>query len=87
VAVLALTATAAVLTGLPSGADFPLEIVASTATNNGDGTWTVTGETLEAHIAALEALGCTVRTVIDDAEQLARWQVLETQIDNEPPVA
>jgi hypothetical protein len=87
VAVLALTAAAGVLTALPGAAGFPLAIVASTATDNGDGTWTVTVETLEANIAALQARGCTVRTVIDDAEQLARWQVLETQIDNEPPVA
>jgi hypothetical protein len=86
-AVLALTATAEVLGGLPANADVPLAIVASTATDNADGTWTVTAETEEANIGALQALGCTVRTVITDAEQLERWQTLDTQIDNEPPVA
>ena len=85
VAVLALTATAEALGALPRNANFRLSVVSSTAQDNGDGTWSVTAATAEANIAALEALGCTVRTLVSDAEQLARWQVIDTQIDNEPP--
>jgi len=87
VAVLTLTGAVAVLGALPSATGFPLAVVRSTATDNGDGTWTVTAETEEGNIGALQALGCVVLTVVSDAEQLARWQTLDTQIDNEPPVA
>ena len=86
-AVLALTAAPAVLGALPRSADFPLAVVRTTATDNGDGTWTVTAETEEANTAALQALGCVVRTVVSDADQLALWETVDTQIDNEPPVA
>jgi hypothetical protein len=84
---LALTATAGVLGGLALITDFPLAVAFSTTADNGDGTSTVTVSAAEADIPALEALGCAVRILIDDAEQLARWQRLDTQIDDEPPVA
>jgi hypothetical protein len=84
---LALTATADVLGALPSKVDFTLDVLRGTAVDNGDGTWSVTAETQEENIAALQALGCTVVTVVSDADQLARWDTLDTQIDNEPPVA
>lgn len=86
-AYLALTATADVLGAIPRNADFPLAVVGSTAQDNGDGTWSVTATTEEANIAALEALGCTVRTLVSDAEQLERWQTVDEQIDKEAPVA
>ena len=86
-AVLALTAAPAILGALPSTAGFPLAVVRTTATDNGDGTWTVTAETEETNIAPLQALGCLVRTVVSDADQLALWETIDTQIDNEPPVA
>jgi len=86
-AVLALTAASAVLGALPKTAGFPLAIVAPTAADNGDGTWTVTAETLETNIAALQGLGVLVRIVVSDADQLALWEKIDTQIDNAPPVA
>ncbi len=86
-AVLALTAAPDVLRGLPAAVDFPLSIVASTARDNGDGGWTVAAHTEEANIPALEAAGVTVRTVVTDADQLARWETLDTQIDDDPGVA
>jgi hypothetical protein len=85
-AILALTASSDILGALPS-ATFPLSVVGSTAVDNGDGTWTVTAETDESNIAALQALGCTVVTAVSDADQIALWDVVSTQIDNEPPVA
>jgi hypothetical protein len=87
-ATIAVTATAEVLSQLPAvGSSFPLALAASTAKDNGDGTWTVTAQTDEENIPALTALGATVAVIEDDAAELARWQVIDTQIDNEPPVA
>jgi hypothetical protein len=87
-ATLAVTASVGVLSQLPTiGSSFPLSLVRSTATDNQDGTWTVTAMSDEANIPALTALGCTVIVIVDDATELARWQVIDTQIDNEPPGA
>jgi hypothetical protein len=86
-AVLALTAAPAILGALPKTAEFALAVVGSTAADNGDGTWTVTAETLEPNIAALQGLGVVVRIVVSDADQLALWDQIDTQIDNAPPVA
>lgn len=86
-ATLAITGPVEVLGQLPAVTDFPLALAPHTATDNGDGTWTVTGQSDEANIPALGALGATVTVIEDDAAELARWQVLDTQIDNEPPVA
>jgi len=87
-AMIAITGSADVLGQLPTiGARFPLALAHATATDNGDGTWTVTGHTAEANIPALTALGCTVRVVENDADELGRWQAIDTQIDNQPPVA
>jgi len=85
-AILSLTGTAQVLGSLPATATFPLAIVRTTASDNGDGTWSVTAETTEDNIPALTGLGCTVRTVVTDADQLEHWQVIDTQI-NQPPSA
>jgi hypothetical protein len=86
---IAITASADVLGQLPTiGASFPLALARATAVDNDDGTWTVTGHTAEANIPALTALGATVRVLESDAEELARWRVIiDTQIDNQPPVA
>ncbi|HUZ34954.1 MAG TPA: hypothetical protein VMV17_01335 [Streptosporangiaceae bacterium] len=87
-AIVAITGTPDVLGQLPTiGSQFRLTLAGGTATDNGDGTWTVTGQTAEANIPALTGLGCTVVIAVSDADELARWQVIDTQIDNEPPVA
>lgn len=86
-AMLAITGSVDVLGQLPAVTDFPLALAPNTATDNGDGTWTVTAQSSEANVAALSALGATVTVIEDDAAELARWQVLDGQIDNEPPVA
>lgn len=86
-ALVALTASQAVLGALPGTVTFRLALARGTATANDDGTWTVTAQTAEANIGALSNLGCVVRVVTSDAEQLARWQALESQIDDQPPVA
>jgi hypothetical protein len=86
-ATLAVTAPADVLSQLPSVSDFPLDLATGTATDNQDGTWTVNAQSGEENIPALTALGCTVSVIEDDATELARWQVIDAQIDNEPPVA
>jgi hypothetical protein len=86
-ATLSITGPVEVLGQLPAVTDFPLALAPHTAADNGDGTWTVTAQSDEANIPALGALGATVTVIEDDAAELARWQVLDTQIDNEPPVA
>jgi hypothetical protein len=86
-ATLAVTGSVDVLSLLPGVTDFPLALAPDTATDNQDGTWTVTAQSSEANVPALAALGATVTVIEDDAAELARWQVLDTQIDNEPPVA
>ena len=86
-ATLTITASVDVLSQLPAVTDFPLALAPNTATDNRDGTWTVTAQSGETNIPALTALGATVAVIEDDAAELARWQVLDTQIDNEPPVA
>ncbi|HEY7145485.1 MAG TPA: hypothetical protein VH637_14675 [Streptosporangiaceae bacterium] len=87
-ATIAVTAPAGVLSQLPAaGSSFPLALAASTAADNGDGTWTVTAMTDEANIPALTALGATVTVIEDDAAELARWQAIDSQVDNEPPLA
>jgi hypothetical protein len=68
---------------LPSQA-VPLSIVASTADENDDGTWSVTVYAGEDQVPALEALGYSVRVVTPDAELLARWQEIEV---DEPGVS
>jgi hypothetical protein len=87
VAVLALTGSAEVLGGLTDVVDYPLSVVGQTAVDNGDGTWTVTAETSEDNIAALQGAGCTVVVVTSDADQLSLWQTIDTQINDEPPTA
>ncbi len=87
-AIISITGSATVLGQLPAvGSSFPLALARSTATDNGDGTWTVTGHTAEANVPALTGLGCTVRIVVADADELARWQTIDTQVDSGPGVA
>jgi hypothetical protein len=88
VAIVSITGDASALGKLPTiGSSFPLALARTTARDNGDGTWTVTASTAEENIPALTDLGCTVQVVVSDADELARWEVIDTQIDNEPPVA
>jgi hypothetical protein len=61
-----------------------VSIVRTTALENEDGTWTLTVHADEDQIAALEALGHTVRVVESDASLLARGQEIEVE---EPPVS
>lgn len=87
-ATLAVTGPVSVLSQLPTvGDSFALALAPDTASDNGDGTWTVTAQSGEENVPALTALGCTVVVVEDDATELARWQRIDTQVDNEPPVA
>jgi hypothetical protein len=81
VAVLALTAPAGVLSQLAGNDDIQVAIVRATARDNGDGTWSVVVHAGEDQIPALQGLGCTVRTLTTDAEELARFEVTDTQID------
>jgi hypothetical protein len=87
-AILSITGSPAILGQLPTiGSSFPLAIAGSGATDNGDGTWTVTGETGEANIPALTELGCTVVVAVNDADELTGWQAIDDQVDRSPGVA
>jgi hypothetical protein len=87
-ALIAITGSPDVLGQLPAiGSSFPLALATATATDNGNGTWTVSGHTAEANIAALTGLGCAVSVVKSDADELTQWQVIDTQIDNGPGIA
>jgi hypothetical protein len=85
VAVLSVTGTTDVLGSLIDVVDFPLAIVAATAVDNGDDTWSVTAETSEDNVSALESMGCTVQVVISDADQIQQWDELASQINDELP--
>lgn len=86
-AVLALTATAGVLGQLPGNAAIPVAIARATARDNADGTWSVVVHAGEDQIGALQSLGATVQILKTDAEELAQFEVIDTQIDDSPPVA
>jgi hypothetical protein len=87
-AVLSITGTPAVLNQLQDAEDdFALAIVAPTATDNGDGTWTVTAMTDEANVPALTALGAAVTVAISNADELAQWQAIDEQVDRDPGTA
>jgi hypothetical protein len=75
-ATLAVTGSRDLLARLPAQS-LPVSIVASTAEENDDGSWSVTAYAAEDQVAALEALGYSVRVVTPDAELLARWQEIE----------
>jgi hypothetical protein len=84
-ATIAITGSTTVLNQLPTiGHGFPLALARATAADNGNGTWTLTGHTAEANIAALTALGCSVSILVSDADELARWETIDTQIDSGP---
>jgi hypothetical protein len=84
-AVLSITGTPAVLDQLQDAEDdFALAIVGPTATDNGDGTWTVTAMTDEANVPALTALGAEVTVAISNADELAQWQAVDAQVDRGP---
>jgi len=72
-ATLALTGPGELLGRLPSQS-LPVSVVASTAEENDDGTWSVTVYAGEDKIPALEALGYAIEVVTTDAELIARWQ-------------
>jgi hypothetical protein len=87
-ATISITGTPTVLNQLPTiGNSFPLSLAKATATDNGNGTWTVTGHAAEADIPSLNGLGCTVNVLVSDADELTRWETIDTQIDNGPGVA
>lgn len=82
-ATLAVTGPRDLVGRLPSQS-VPLSIVASTAGENHDGTWSVTVYAGEDQVPALEALGYAVRVVTPDADLLTRWQEIEV---DEPGIA
>jgi hypothetical protein len=87
-ATVSITGTTDVLGQLPATGDsFPLALAPDTATENGDGTWRVTGLVAEANIPALQELGCTVQILVSDADEVAQWQAIDDQIDSGPGVA
>jgi hypothetical protein len=87
-ATISITGSTDVLGQLPTiGHSFHLALAAATAEDNGDGTWTVTGQTAEANIPALTGLGCTVQIVVSDADEFAKWQTIDTQWDDGPGVS
>lgn len=87
-AIVSITGTTTVLGQLPAaGESFPLALAGSTAADNGDGTWSITGHTAEENIPALTDLGCTVTVVVSDADELTQWQTIDDQIDSGPGVA
>jgi hypothetical protein len=87
-AILSVTGSPAVLDQLADAEDdFPLAVVGPTATDNGDGTWTVTAMTDEANVPALTALGATVTVAISNADELAQWQAVDGQVDRGPGTA
>jgi hypothetical protein len=79
-ATLALTASRELLGRLPSQESVTVSIVASTAEENEDGTWSLTVYAAEDQVPALEALGYTVAVVTSDAALAARW--LEIAVDD-----
>jgi len=84
-AIVAITGPVSVLSQLPTiGGSFALAVAPSTASDNNDGTWTVTAETAEEHIPALTGLGTAVQIVVTDADELAGWQAIDDQIDRGP---
>jgi hypothetical protein len=87
VAILAVTGTLEVLGQLPVDTTAPGAVVSSTAADNGDGTWSVTVHAAEDQIAGMQEVGCTVEIVVSDADELARWQVIDTQVDTGTDVA
>jgi hypothetical protein len=82
-ATLALTASRDLLGRLPSQESVSVSIVASTAAENDDGTWSVTVYTAEDQVPTLEALGYAVEVLTTDAELVARWQEIDV---DEPEV-
>jgi hypothetical protein len=87
-AVLSITGSPAVLGQLPGAVDdVPLTVLDAGALDNGDGTWTVTGETDEANIPALTELGCAVTIEVSDDDELTQWQAIDDQVDRGPGLA
>jgi hypothetical protein len=83
-AILAVSGARDLMVQLPEQQAVSVSIVASTAEENDDGTWTVTVHAPEDQIPALEGLGYTVQVVTTDAELLARLR--EIAVDR-PPIA
>jgi hypothetical protein len=87
VAILAVTAVLEALDLLPVDVTEPGAVVSSTAADNGDGTWSVTVHAGEDQIPAMQEAGCTVTIVVSDADELARWQAIDSQVDTGTGVA
>jgi hypothetical protein len=84
-AIVAITGPVSVLSQLPTiDSSFALALAPSTASDNDDGTWTVTAETAEENIPALTELGATVQLVVSDDDELALWQAIDDEIDRGP---
>ena len=83
-AILALSGPRDLMVRLPAQESVSVAIMASTAAENADGTWTVTAYAAEDQLPALAALGYAVEVVTTDAQLLARWQEIAV---HEPPVA
>ena len=86
-AILAVGGTLEVLGQLPAYTTAPGAVVGSTAADNGDGTWSVTVHAAEDQIPGMQEIGCTVTIVVSDADELARWQAIDSQVDTGTGVA
>ena len=86
-AILAVSGTLEVLGQLPVDTTAPGAVVDSTAADNGDGTWSVTVHAAEDQIPGMQEIGCTVTIVVSDADELARWQAIDGQVDTGTGVA
>ncbi len=86
-AILAVSGTLEVLGQLPADTTAPGAVVGSTAADNGDGTWSVTVHAAEDQIPGMQEIGCTVTIVVSDADELARWQAIDSQVDTGTGVA
>jgi hypothetical protein len=87
VAILAVTAPLEALGMLPVDPTAPGAVVASTAADNGDGTWSVTVHAAEDQIPSMQEVGCTVEIIVSDADELARWEEIQSQVDTGNGVA
>ena len=84
-AIVAITGPDSVLSQLPDlDGTFPLALAPNTASDNGDGTWTVTAETPEENIPAVTEIGATVQLLVSDDDELALWQAIDDQVDRGP---
>lgn len=86
-ATLVVTGPGDVVSALAANSDESVSVVAVSQGASQSGPWTAVVRAGEDQIPSLTALGCTVDTVTGDADELAAWQTLSGQIDDQLPIA